>query len=180
MYFFFFFIRQKTTVSVNQVTTELSTLIIQTSMAARVCIAINDLNNLQRFHPMMAIIYNYHVTVNIADIFSAPEESFNIHHLIKVYTVPRLKNRRRLRRATFQCHSWSPIDSGLPILIWRLLKLPGRMLLWKLRGRRLYELWNHYAVQFLQYRLRVMLCQENIQAAQEIRASSFWILCGES
>lgn len=55
------------------------------------------------------------------------------------------------------------------------------MLLWKLRGRRLYELWIRCVVQFLrisspQYRSRVMFCQEKLlQAVQEIRTSSFWI-----
>ena len=59
------------------------------------------------------------------------------------------------------------------------------MLPWKLRERHLYQLSNRCAVQFLQisslqYRRRVILCQEKrIQAAQEIRKRSFWILCCE-
>lgn len=155
-------------------------------MVVRVRIVSNNSINAQeisqRFHPILTLIFNRHFTVSITDIFATPEETFNTRNLIKVYTVFPCMNNRLLRRV-FQCHSSSPIDIGLPILIWRLSKLTGMMLLWKLRGVRLYELWNRCVVRFLQilslrYRRRVMLCQEKlIQAAQEIRTSSFWILC---
>ena len=112
-------------------------------MVVRVRIVSNNLINAQeisqRFHPILTLIFNRHFTVSITDIFATPEETFNTRNLIKVYTVFPCMNNRLLRRV-FQCHSSSPIDIGLPILIWRLSKLTGMMLLWKLRGGRLYEL----------------------------------------